>query len=332
MKSGTVFVTGGAGFIGSHLVNLLVDQGLKVKVLSYSGTPNPHLPDHGVDLIPGDIRDRASVEKAAQGCEIVLHLAANPNLWAKNSGDFELVNHQGTRNVLEAAKSIGAKRIVHVSTESILTSDRPGVINDQTVTRIEDMIGPYCRSKWQAEEAARQAAREGLPVVIASPTVPIGAGDRHMGPPTRMVRDFCNGKFKAYLDAEINLIDVRDSAEGIWAAALKGEIGRRYLLSNENWTVKGIFDELGRMTGSPAPRHKVPYWLALSFAYAEEWVCTNITGRTPMATVTGVKLTRRAFRFDGSRSASDLGLKYRPCAPALKDTVDWLKAEGQIEA
>ncbi|MDD4951062.1 MAG: NAD-dependent epimerase/dehydratase family protein [Desulfovibrionaceae bacterium] len=327
-RGGRVLVTGGAGFIGSHVVGLLVDRGLSVRVLDLPGACVDHLPKKGVEFAAGDLRDPDFVRRAARGCDVVLHLAANPNLWARDPKVFEQVNHQGARNVLAAALEAGAARVVHVSTESILTSQQGReTIDDRTHTGLKDQLGPYCRSKWLAEEAAGEFAARGLAVSIASPTVPVGPGDVHLGPLTRMIRAFSRGRIRAYLDADINLIDVRDAALGVLACAERGEPGRRYLLAGENWSLPDIFRELARLTGRPAPTRRAPYALALAFAWLEQAVC-RLSGGTPMATVTGVRLTRRNFRFDGRASLKALGLVPRPCAPALAETVDWLRARG----
>tara|TARA_Y100000588_G_scaffold381130_1_gene466225 strand:+ start:7532 stop:8542 length:1011 start_codon:yes stop_codon:yes gene_type:complete len=328
-----VLVTGGAGFVGSHLVKMLVDEGCEVRVLEKPGALTHHLPSDRVEIVHVDLRDPLGVKNAAEGCQVVLHLAANPNLWARDSEEFEQVNHQGTRNVLSAARKAGAGRIVHVSTESILSpKGMKGVITEETQTDFEDMIGPYCESKWLAEEAAREAAESGDPVVIVRPSIPIGPGDRNMGPPSRMICDFCNGRIKAYLDGYLNFIDVRDVAAGIWIAAQRGEVGRSYLLVHENWTIVDLFRYLSKLVDRPAPQRRIPYTVALTFAYFEEWIRYLFNSRKlPMATVTGVKLTKRILHFNGSRSAEKLDLPpMRDCRTSLLESINWFKNEGKI--
>lgn len=332
-NKGKVLVTGGAGFVGSHLVKMLVDEGREVRVLEKPGAVTYHLPPDRVEIVQVDLRDPSGVKDAAEDCQVVLHLAANPNLWALDSEEFEQVNHQGTRNVLSAARKARAERMVHVSTESILSPKvMKGVITEETQTIFEDMIGPYCKSKWLAEEAAREAAESGDPVVIVRPSIPIGPGDRNMGPPSRMICDFCNGRIKAYLDGYLNFVDVRDVASGIWIAAQRGEAGRSYLLVNENWTIVDLFRYLSKVVDRPAPRRRIPYAVALTFAYFEEWVRTLFNSqKPPMATVTGVKLTKRILHFNGSRSAENLGLlPMRDCRTSLLESIKWFKDEGKI--
>jgi dihydroflavonol-4-reductase len=332
--SGKVLVTGGAGFVGSYLVEQLVADNHTVRVLEKPGVATSHLPIDKIEIVVGDLRDERAVEEAAVGCDLVLHLAANPHLWSRDPREFEQVNHQGTRRVLAAARNVGARRVVHVSTESILSPvGYTDIITEKTGATLDDMIGPYCRSKWLAEQAVREAIKVGDPVVVVRPSILVGPGDRHLGPPSRMICDFCNGRIKAFIDGNLNLIDVRDVAAGIWAAAQRGEVGRCYLLVYENWSILGLLRYLSELVGRPPPRWRVPYPLALLFAHLEEWFCTYVApGRQPLATVTGVKLTRRSFYFDGTQSTIDLGWQpARDCRDTIVEAINWFRASGYID-
>jgi dihydroflavonol-4-reductase len=326
-----VLVTGGAGFIGSHLVRLLAGRGERVRVLERPGAPVDHLLQSGVEVIEGDIRDREAVGRAVRGCGVVYHLAANPHLWVHRRGVFAQVNFRGAVNVLEAAMAAGARRVLHTSTESILTRARQaGPITEEQVIAWEDVIGPYCRSKFLAERHALRLGRQGAPVVVVNPTLPVGPGDRGRAPPTQMLLDFCRGKRREYVDAELNLIDVRDVAEGMVRAVERGRPGRRYLLGNENLSVLEVFRQLAGLTGLPVPRRRVPYGVALAAAYAGEFLADVFTHRAPAATVTGVKLTRRRMHFDPRRSLDELGLRPRPVAGTLAETVAWFREVGWL--
>jgi dihydroflavonol-4-reductase len=326
-----VLVTGGAGFIGSHLVRRLLDHGECVRILELPGAPVAHLPRDRIDLVRGDIRDRPAVERAVRGCRLVYHLAANPNLWVQRRGLFRQVNYLGTVHVLEAALAAGVRRVLHTSTESILTRARQTapIAEEQQVT-LRDVIGPYCRSKFLAERHALRLAQAGAPVVIVNPTLPVGPGDRGRSPPTQMLLDFCRGRRREYLDAELNLIDVRDVADGMVRTMERGRPGRRYLLGHENMSIRTVFALLAQLTGLPEPRWRVPYPVALSAAYISEWLADVFTHRCPAATVTGVKLTRRLMHFDARRSLDELGLQPRPVAQSLTDAVAWFRAVGWL--
>ena len=170
--------------------------------------------------------------------------------------------------MLEAAHKADVQRFVYTSTESILKSYRAprqsarALIDETVVLTLDDMPGPYCRSKFQAEQAAREAAVGGLPVVIVNPTMPIGPGDDLLTPPSKMILGFLNGETPAYLDCEFNLVDARDVAAGQVLAADKGRVGERYILGNVNLSLGELLAELQRLTGFARPRTRIPYALA----------------------------------------------------------------------
>lgn len=323
-------VTGGAGFIGSHLVAILHDRGERVRVVERPGADVGHLPPD-VEVVRADVRDRDAVAGAMRGARRVYHLAANPNLWVRDRREFDAVNHRGTVHVLDAALDAGAERVLHTSTESILTRARQaGPIAEDVEVGLGDAVGPYCRSKLLAENEAMARAKGGRPVLIANPTMPVGPGDRGTSPPSRLIRDFCRGELPARMDCTLNLIDVRDVAEGLWRTMERGEPGRRYLLGGENLTLVALLGILSELTGVAVPRWRVPYPVGLAVAWLSEFRADHLTGRTPKATVTGVRLTRRTMHFDATRSLDALGLTPRPARESLADAVDWLRRTGQI--
>ena len=328
----TTIVTGGAGFIGSHLVGLLAGRGERVRVVERPGADVSHLPA-SVEVEWADIRDRDAVAKTMRGAGLVYHLAANPNLWARDREEFDAVNHRGTVHVLDAALGAGAERVLHVSTESILTRARAtGPIDEDVRIELADAVGPYCRSKLLAEREAMSRARAGMPVVVANPTMPVGPGDRGMSPPSRLIRDFCLGRLPARMDCTLNLIDVRDVAEGLVRTMERGRPCRRYLLGGENLTLRELLGHLSALSGVAVPSWRVPYPLGLAVAFASEAWADLVTGRPPKATVTGVRLTRRTMHFDATKSLDELGLVPRPVRRSLADAVAWLRETGRIGA
>ena len=325
-QSELTIVTGGAGFIGAHLVRLLVAEGSRVRVIERPGAFVDHLPA-AVELVYADIRDRSALAAAMADARFVYHLAANPHLWARDRREFDEVNHQGTVNVLETALAAGAERVLHTSTESILTRRTvTGVIDEQVVVTERDAVGPYCLSKLRAEQAAMRLAERGQPVVVANPTMPVGPGDYGLSPPTRLIRDFCQGRLPAILDCSLNLIDCRDVALGLTLVMRRGRPGRRYLLGGENVTLSGLLNLLSEMTGVAPPRWRVSFQAALAIAYVSEFLADHVTGRMPQATVTGVLLARRVMHFDPRQSLEELGLNPRPIRESLQDAVAWLNS------
>jgi dihydroflavonol-4-reductase len=327
---GLTVVTGGAGFIGSHLVKELVDSGHQVRVLEKPGTAVDRLPT-AVELVFADIRDRGSLIHAFDGARRVYHLAANPNLWVRDRREFDAVNHRGTVNVLDAALDAGASRVLHTSTESILTRPaQSGPIDENVEISLSDAVGPYCRSKLLAEKYALSLAAAGRPVVVANPTMPVGPGDRNLSPPTRLVLDFCRGNLPAIMACTLNLIDVRDVAHGLTLVMARGRPGQRYILGNENLTLEAMMIILSELSGMPVPARRVPYALALSYAWLSELWADQVTGHSPKATVTGVRLGKRIMHFDSSRTDDELGLRKRPIRESLCNLVDWLRETGLL--
>ena len=248
-------VTGGAGFIGSHLVTQLVDSGQQVRVIERPGADVDHLP-RAADVFFADIRDRAGLARGLVGARWVYHLAANPNLWVRDRREFEEVNYQGTKNVLDAAVAAGARRVLHTSTESILTKAKVGGPIDENVEiSVSDAVGPYCRSKLLAEQYAFSLAYKGLPIVVANPTMPVGPGDRGLSPPSRLIVDFCRGDLPATMDCTLNVIDVRDVARGLSLVMDRGQLGRRYLLGHANLTLTGFLELLESCRRNPWSQH-----------------------------------------------------------------------------
>ena len=317
-----ILVTGGAGFLGSHLVNELLKTDEVIRVLERPGASVDHLPLERIETVFADIRDEAAVKEATRSCRQVYHLAADPNLWRKDPAEFDAINHIGTANVLHHALNNGAERVLHCSTESILTStDFVGGGVETLILKESDMLGPYCLSKFRAEQLAFQMAAEGKPVLVASPTLPVGPGDHRQTPPTRMSVAFCQGKLPAYLECRLNFIDARDVAAGLLAVMQRGRTGVRYLLGNENLHLSEWLKVLADESGQKAPAFTVPYALALAVAWFSEHWANHVDGRMPMATVTGVRLTRRSMFFDPSASLTELELQPRPIRESARDAV-----------
>ena len=322
-------VTGGCGFIGRHLVRQLLDAGETVRVLDLADRA---LAPEGAEYMGGSITDAEAVRAALVGVDRLYHLAGMPYLWAPDKRSFERVNHGGTRIVLEAAAGHELDRIVYTSTESILKSYRrrnPGEPADErTELALADMPGPYCRSKFRAEQAAFAAAARGQPVVVVNPTLPVGPGDHRLTPPTEMILNFLSGRAPAYLDCALNLADVRDVARGHVLAAENGRIGERYILGGENLRLSEVLAMLGELADVAMPRIRVPYWLAWTMGAISEAAADLVTRRPPLAPLTGVRLAASAMLFDSSKARRELGLPQTPIRKSLADAVAWLADEG----
>jgi len=207
------------------------------------------------------------------------------------------------------------------------TSDgRPA--NEASPVSLDNMIGPYKRSKFMAEQVAIEAARSGVDVVIVNPTTPVGDRDIKPTPTGRIVVDFLKKKFPAYVDTGLNLVDVTACARGHIAALEKGRRGERYILGGENLTLKQILDKLAAITGLPSPSVRVPYLLALATGVVDEIVTGRIRGREPRATIDAVRMGRKKMFVSSAKAERELGWKMVLVDAALRRAADWFHANG----
>lgn len=329
---GRSLVTGGLGFIGRHLVALLRERGEQVRVLDLQA---PDREAAGDEYLTGSVTDAALLREAVRGVDTVYHLAAPAELWAAGRAAFEPVHRMGTRNVLDAAAAEGVARVVHCSTESVLKrrggSRVPARVDESLRLTERQMCGAYCRGKLLAENEALRAARRGLPVVVVNPSIPVGPGDRLLTPPTRMILGFLNGRYPAFLDCLLNLVDVRDVALGHVLAAERGRCGERYLLSHVNLRLSALLALLETMSGLPMPRRRIPYGVAWGISAAGELLARHVTRRPPAAPLTGVRLARSATLFDNGKARHELGLTFRPLPESLADALAWYREHGLLE-
>ncbi len=316
----TDLVTGGAGFIGGRVVERLRRDGAAVRVLDLDGEAT--LPE-GVERIVGSASDPATLRKAMAGAGRVFHVAGDPRLWARREADFTAANVEPTRTVLDAAARAGVERIVVTSTAAIHFAPR----RKGRPLALGDMPGAYARSKFLAERAALDAAAGGLPVMILNPCLPLGAGDRKLTPPTRMLLDFVNGAVPAFLDFELRAIDAGDLAEAYVAAAERGAVGGRYFLGGPPVRLSQLLAAVERITGLEMPRRRVPWALAFAAASVSE-LASRVTLRPPRAPLEGVRMARRPAAPGGLATAADLGLELRPLEETLAEALAWLDERG----
>ncbi len=326
--SGPTLVTGAGGFLGRHVVAALAGRGEAVRGLDLS-FPAPLA--GGAETIEGSILDPDLMARAAKGAGAVIHCAAVTDLWARRPVIHDRVNTRGTCEVLIAARRAGA-RMVHVSCHATLvggpdTGER--TVDETLELPPSQMLGRYPRTKREAEIFALAAARMGQEVVIVMPSAPVGPGDWRLTPPTRMLRDLAAGRTPALLDCLLNLVDVRAVAEGIVAARDRGRSGERYLLGGEDLEMGALAARVARLAGVEAPRHRLPLGLALGVARAEA-LLGSLTGRRPMAPLTGVRLAGRRLRFSSAKAREALGFDPPPLEDALTDAIAWMRAAGLL--
>jgi dihydroflavonol-4-reductase len=318
-----VLVTCGAGFIGQHLVSALVARDRKVRVLDRR---SPLCATSGVEYVSGSVLDSGLVDEALRDADEVYHLAGLPGMWLPKKSDFHAVNFQGTEVVIAAARKRGVARFLHCSTESILF--RPASMqqgsSERSLLPPQAMPGLYTRSKMLAEQSATQAAAEGFPLVIGTPTMPIGPHDHNLTPPTAMLRHFLHGRVQMYLDFIVNMVDVRDVATGLILAMERGQVGHRYILGGESISLKKILKLMAAISGQSPLAIPVPGKLAEASAAVLEFISDHITRRPPSGTAEGVRIALRATELSIEKAQTELGYAPRPIEPALRDTIAYL--------
>jgi len=326
----TTLVTGAAGFLGSHVTRQLVARGETVRVLMRPSSNNRAISDLPLEYVTGDLRDAASLDRAMNGVKRVFHVAADYRLWAKRTQDIYDSNVGGTKNLLAAAKRAEVEQLIYTSTVATIAVDRPELPNEATDAKLEEMVGHYKRSKWMAEKEVLRAARDGLPVIVAMPTTPVGPWDWKPTPTGKIILDFLNGKMPGYVETGLNFVGVEDCAAGHLLAAERGKIGQRYLLGAENLTLKGLLDVLAGITGLRAPSMKIPHGVALGVAYLES-AFSRLIGKEPRIPVEGVKIAQHKMFVDCSRAQTELGFQPGPVATALERAVRWYQANGYMK-
>lgn len=323
------FVTGATGFVGSHIARALAEQGADLRLLVRSNSNLKNIQDFKADLIIGDLRDPTSLEKGIVGCDVVFHVAADYRLWVRDPHEMYRTNVEGTRAILTTARKNNVRRVVYTSSVATMGFTSNGQPADEnSPVSLDNMIGPYKRSKFMAEQLATEAARGGQDVVIVNPSTPVGERDIKPTPTGRIVVDFLKKKFPAYVDTGLNLVDVKACADGHLAALQKGRSGERYILGGENLTLKQILDKLAAITGLPSPSIRVPYVLALATGVVDEIVTGRICGREPRATIDAVRMGRKKMFVSSSKAERELGWKGGVVDDALRRAAEWFQANG----
>ena len=323
-----VFLTGATGFVGSHVARMAAEQGAELRLLTRKSSRTENLPK-AAELVQGDLREPANFAAALRGCDALIHVAADYRLWVPDPAEMYKANVEGTRELLHRAREAGVRRVVYTSSVATMGFRRDrSVVDEETLVSEADMIGHYKRSKWLAEKVAIEAARAGQEVVILNPTTPIGAMDVKPTPTGRIIVDFLNRKFPAYVDTGLNLVDVKEIARMHLAALERGRFGERYILGGENLTLKQILDRLSAITGLPSPTMKVPHAVAMAFAFFDEAITGKLRGKEPRATVEAVRMGKKMMWASSSKAERELGWRLLPVDEALRSAVEWFVANG----
>lgn len=325
------FVTGGTGFVGSAVIRRLLAEGHTVRALVRPGTDTRMLEGLPVERVAGSLADAKALRSGMTGCAWVFHVAALYAYWGYRWEEFYQSNVEGTRQVLEAARQSGVRRVVHTSSIASLglpRDGRPGT--EDTPVRLGDMRSDYKRSKYLAEELVREFVAAGLPVVTVNPAAPVGVGDHKPTQTGRMIVSFLNGRMPAYVDTGLTIVDVEDVAAGHLLAVEKGRVGERYILGGENLSLQQVLDLLAEISGRPKVRTRIPRALALAWAYVDTGLARLNPRHIPEATPAAVRVSSRKEYFSSAKAMRDLGYSFIPAREALRKAVEWYRQNGYI--
>ena len=326
-----VFITGATGFVGGNLARMLLADGYEVRALIRVNSDLRNLAGLPIETVTGDLDDSPNLAEQITGCDAIFHVAAHYSLWVKDREAIYRANVAGTKNLLAAAKTARVKRFIHTSSVAAIGVPKSGTLaTEETKTTVEALVSDYKKSKFLAEQAALEAACDGLDVVIVNPSTPIGAHDVKPTPTGEIVLRFLQNRMPAYVHTGLNLIDVDDVARGHILAWQRGRTGERYILGNRNLTLKDMLEMLSNITGKSAPRFAVPHIIPLAAAFVDEMILAKYFGKTPQVSFYSVQMSRKAMYYDSSKAVRELGLPQNPIESALEKAVQWFEANGYV--
>lgn len=324
-----VLLTGGTGFLGRTVARSLAARGHDLRVLARAGSNLDGLPP-GATIVRGDVTDLDSLQRAAEGCGALLHLAALVKIWVPDPERFPAVNVGGLRNALRAAASAGA-RLVYTSSFIAVGPAGPEPADESRVHPMTGFRNAYERTKAEADVIAREAAAGAQDVVILYPGVVYGPGDMTEGNlVARLVSDHLSGRLPALVGPGNRLWSysyVTDVADGHALALEKAKRGERYFLCGENATLTQLFALVHEMTGVAPPRWHMPYGLATALGRGM-WLWAELTGLPPQMTQGEVGVFREHWAYSSQKAERELGYRSRPLREGLRATLDWLREKG----
>ncbi|RVU21481.1 hopanoid-associated sugar epimerase [Methylobacterium oryzihabitans] len=328
---GPVLVTGASGFLGPALVDVFRAAGFAVRVLVRASSPRTNLTWTDVEVAEGDMRDPAAVATAMAGMRYLVHAAADYRLWAPDPEEMVRTNRDGTRVLMQAALAAGVERIVYTSSVATIRPHDDGTPADETRPLTpETAIGAYKRSKVVAERVVEEmVARARLPAVIVNPSTPIGPRDVKPTPTGRIILDAAQGKIPAFVDTGLNLAHVDDIARGHLLALGRGRIGERYILGGEDVMLAQMLADIAHCVGRKPPTVRLPRAAVYPIALVSE-LAARVTGKAPLATLDGVRMSRYRMFFSDAKARAELGYTARPYREGLRDAVAWFRQAGYL--
>jgi dihydroflavonol-4-reductase len=315
---GKTLVTGGSGFVGSHVVRALAARGDDLRLLVRRGSGLDHLSDLEFERSSGDVMDRRAVTRAMEGVDRVFHIAGTTSMLPGHREKVFDLNVKGTRIVLEESLAAGVERVVFTSSVAAVGPAKPRGTADETQPFRAGELGiAYVNSKHEAEVEALRLAAHGLPVVIVNPSFVFGPDDPK-GTSMALVRRFLLGRIPAYVDGGLNIVDVRDVAAGHLLADEKGVPGERYILAARNFTFDRLFADLARLSGREHAPVKLPSTPTL--------LAVELMVRAGIPIPISPDEVRSAgcwWTYRNAKARKELGFAPRPHEETLEDAVRW---------
>jgi dihydroflavonol-4-reductase len=311
-------ITGASGFIGNHLARALARRSDDLRLLVRRGSSLEHLGDLEFERTTGDVTDRRAVRRAMKGVDRVFHLAGSTSMRTVQRQRMFEVNVTGTRIVVEEAMRAEVEQVVHTSSAAAIGPARPGGTADESQPFTVGHLGiAYVNAKHEAEVEALRAAARGLPLIVVNPTFVLGPDDPS-GTSNSLVKRVMLRQIPFYVDGGLNVVDVRDVAEGHLLAARKGKVGERYILGGRNFTLGRLFADIGRMSGVPPPPVRVPPRLT----NATVAIAARVGFPVPVSE-DEVRSAEHWWTYRSTKAKKELGFKARPHEETLEDTVRW---------
>ncbi len=327
-----VLITGAGGFVGGQLAQFLAKKGIEVNAMHRPGSQlKAELTDHPkIHSTPANLLDSESLVQASKDCNLIFHLAAHAQPWAKNPQTYYDVNVGGTINLLEAAKANKVDRIVITATAGTFGPQLDDSLITEEINQILPPFSEYERSKLMANEKAQEYVKQGMDIVIVSPTRVFGPGELSTSNAvTRLLSNYMYNGFR-YTPGDGtttgNYAYVQDMIKGHYLAALHGRTGENYILGGENYSYNemlNIFGEVNNIQRSPIG---IPLPVMLGAAKVMQFLGDTF-GITPAVTPPFIRKYTHNWATDISKAKMELGYTITPFKTAVKETSDWIKSK-----